>query len=145
MIVSVRASAFRPRVAAISRMKAAASCVAFCLTSSGRSPPAPDTGDAAPMFVTGAIAATCADAAMKVPADAALAPEGETYTTTGTGDSWIAPTMSRVELSRPPGVSSVTIATRAPSSSAVASARSTYRAATACMDPSISINAACGD
>ena len=59
-------------------MNAAASCVAFDSIVSGRSSPFGPTGDAAPMLVVGDIAATCAAAAMKVPADAAWAPGGDT-------------------------------------------------------------------
>jgi hypothetical protein len=39
------------------------------------------------MLVLGAIAATSAAMVMKTPALPALAPEGATYTTTGTGDA----------------------------------------------------------
>ena len=49
------------------------------------SPPALSTGWAAPMFVAGAIAAIVPAIVMKVPADAARAPDGATYVTTGSG------------------------------------------------------------
>ncbi|MPM73739.1 hypothetical protein SDC9_120721 [bioreactor metagenome] len=43
---------------------------------------------------------------MKAPAEAALAPLGETHTTTGTFDSSIAVVIPLMELTSPPGVSS---------------------------------------
>ena len=50
--------------------------------------------------------ATWAASVMKVPAEAAQAPLGDTNTITGTSALRIAPTMSLVELRSPPGVSS---------------------------------------
>ena len=70
------------------------------------------------MFVWGAIAATSAASVMNSPADAARAPFGDTYTTTGIGAAMMSLTISRIESSSPPGVSSRKI-TR----SAVASSR----------------------
>ena len=58
------------------------------------------------MLVPGAMAATCPAIVMKVPADAARAPLGDTYTTTGTLAFRIALTIMRVDSTRPPGVSS---------------------------------------
>ena len=70
-------SALRPRSAAIERTNAAASFSIFVmLVLSGF--PDTATGCAAPMFVAGAIAATCAAIVMKTPADAARAPVGAT-------------------------------------------------------------------
>ena len=66
-----------------------------------------DTGDAAPTLVPGAIAATWLAYRMNVPALAARAPEGATYVTTGTGDARMSCTIRRIDVSRPPGVSSV--------------------------------------
>ena len=43
---------------------------------------------------------------MNVPAEPALAPEGDTYVMTGTSDAKISDTISRVGSSMPPGVSS---------------------------------------
>ncbi len=43
---------------------------------------------------------------MKTPAEAALAPLGETKTTTGTSLAIMSLTMFLIEVSRPPGVSS---------------------------------------
>ena len=63
---------------------------------------------AAPMVVPGAIAATWAEKVMIAPAEAARAPDGVTYTTTGTRalrNAWL---ISRIEESSPPGVSSST-------------------------------------
>ena len=57
------------------------------------------------MFVPGAMAAMWADMVMNVPAEAARAPPGATYTATGTLAPNIAFTISRVLVTRPPGVS----------------------------------------
>ncbi len=76
------------------------------------------------MRVLGAIAATCADIVMNVPADAACPPAGDTYTITGTSDDWIRLTMSCIELTRPPGVSSLMTTARASVSSASSMPRS---------------------
>src|SRR5438046_10551460 len=67
------------------------------------------TGCAEPMFVPGAITAMSAASVMYIPAEAARAPEGETKITTGTGAPSIFLMMSRMEVSRPPGVSSAMI------------------------------------
>ena len=70
-------SALRPRSVAMVRAKAAASFSTFLIIS--LSPPPPTaTGCAAPMFVAGAITATCAAIVMKTPAEAARAPPGAT-------------------------------------------------------------------
>src|SRR5438477_9709395 len=68
-------------------------------------PPVTDTGEAAPRLVPGAIAAICDAYRMKVPALAARAPLGATNDATGTGEARIALMISRIEVSRPPGVS----------------------------------------
>ena len=73
---------------------------------SSRSSLVEETGVAAPMLVPGAMTAKLAAAVMNVPAEPARAPRGETYTATGTWASRSSPTISRVELSKPPGVSS---------------------------------------
>ena len=57
-------------------------------------------------WVLGAMAAMCAAMVMKVPAEAARAPLGETYTTTGMSALSRALTINRVEVTSPPGVSS---------------------------------------
>src|SRR5205085_5749684 len=72
-------------------------------------PPPMLTGCADPMLVPGAITATSAASVMYIPADAARAPEGETNTTTGTFAAIVRWMMSRIEVSRPPGVSMVMI------------------------------------
>ena len=77
-------SALRPRSVAIERANAAASFATFFRLSLS-APPESATGCAAPMLVAGASAATCAAMVMKTPADAARAPVGATYTTTGSG------------------------------------------------------------
>ena len=70
-------SALRPRSTAIVRAKAAASFSIFFMLSLS-TPPLSATGWAAPMFVAGAMAATCAAIVMKTPAEAARAPVGAT-------------------------------------------------------------------
>ena len=67
------------------------------------------TGWAEPMFVPGDITAMSAASVMYIPAEAARAPEGETKTTTGTGAPSIFLMMLRMDVSRPPGVSSAMI------------------------------------
>ncbi len=81
-------------------------------------PPPTFTGWAAPMLVPGAIAAISAARVMRTPADAARAPDGETYTATGTLVLRIACTIWRIAVSSPPGVSSSTTRSAAFSSSA---------------------------
>src|SRR4051794_15549797 len=74
-----------------------------------------ETGEAAPRLVPGAMAAMCAAYRMKVPALAARAPLGATKAATGTGEARIALMISRIEVSRPPGVSICRITSSAPS------------------------------
>ena len=99
-------------------MKARASCSAFSLSVLGSSWPSPATGWAAPVFVPGAMAATSPARRRKNPAEAADAPEGETYVTTGIFDCRIVEAISRVEVRRPPGVESPSTTSAAPSRSA---------------------------
>ena len=107
-------STLRSRSFAIDSMKAIVNFSAFSCDTSRRSPsssrwpPPPPalTGEAAPMLVPGAMAATWPAMVMKVPAEAAQAPRGDTNTTTGTRALRIAWMMSFVDESRPPGVSS---------------------------------------
>src|SRR3954452_6929158 len=73
-----------------------------------------ETGEAAPRLVPGAMAAMCAAYRMKLPALAARAPLGATKAATGTGEARIALMMSRIEVSRPPGVSICRITSSAP-------------------------------
>ena len=77
-------------------------------------PPMPDTGWAAPMLVPGAMAATSATTVMRNPAEAARAPEGPTNTATGTGELSMASMICRIDVSRPPGVSSLSTTRGAP-------------------------------
>ena len=85
------------------RIKATASLVTFSLIVVSI-PPCIVTGCAAPIFVPCVIAAMCAANVINTPAEAACAPGGDTYITTGTGDSIISPTIMRVDFSKPPGV-----------------------------------------
>ena len=82
------------------------------------SEPSAEMGVAAPMFVAGAIAATCAASVTKVPALAARLPAGPTHTITGTSAASSAWTMSRVASSEPPGVSSSMTTASAPCAAA---------------------------
>ena len=59
------------------------------------------------MLVPGAMAATSATTVMRNPAEAARAPEGPTNTATGTRELSIASMIWRIDVSRPPGVSSL--------------------------------------
>ena len=67
------------------------------------------------MLVLGAMTAKLAAAVMKVPAEAARAPGGDTYTAVGTLSLNRSSVIFWVELRRPPGVSSFMITTSAPS------------------------------
>jgi hypothetical protein len=82
------------------------------------SEPSAEIGVAAPMFVAGAMAATCAASVTNVPALAARLPDGPTHTSTGTSAASSAWTMSRVASSEPPGVSSSMTTASAPSDTA---------------------------
>ena len=59
-------------------MNAAASFSILRIISLSTAPPPAATGCAAPMFVAGAMAATCAASVMNAPAEAARAPVGDT-------------------------------------------------------------------
>src|SRR5215467_5624212 len=98
--------------------------------------PSPDTGCAAPMFVPGAMAATCPAMVINVPAEAARAPLGATYTTVGTLALSRALTISRVESTSPPGVSSWKITATAFVSSARRMLSVIYSTTTGLMTPS---------
>src|SRR2546428_457371 len=106
-------SAFRPRSSATVRMNAAASFSIFFIIVLSTFPPPSMTGDAAPMLVAGAIAATCAASVMKTPAEAARAPVGATKMMTGTSAPNIRWTIARMDRSSPPGVSSWMTSARA--------------------------------
>jgi hypothetical protein len=95
-------------------MNAAASFVALSCSITPEMP----TGWAAPTEVPGAIAATWHAVRMNVPADAARAPGGETKQITGTSVARIDWMMSRIEESRPPGVSIVSRIASMPSAAA---------------------------
>jgi hypothetical protein len=95
--------------------------------------PPSGTGWAAPMLVPGAMAATWAARVTKRPAEAARAPGGATYTTTGTGLPRISFTKVRVDSIKPPGVSSTISRHSACRSAAVANARRTTRTVTGVM------------
>ena len=79
---------------------------------------------AAPIVVLGAIAATWPAIAMKVPAEAAWAPDGPTYVMTGTSERSMRPTISRIASIAPPGASMRSSTARALVSSAWSIARS---------------------
>ena len=76
--VASRASALRSRRSEIARMKARVSSMTLRSRVEGRSSPEPLMGEAAPMLVVGSMTAKLAAAVMKVPAEAACAPEGVT-------------------------------------------------------------------
>ena len=126
------------------RMKARVSSSIFRASVSGRSAPPAPTAAAAPMLVPGAITAKLAAAATKVPAEAALAPAGDTYTATGTCASRSRSTISRVESTRPPGVSKRMTASETPSSRALSSPRAMWAEDSGSMAPSISMTSTVG-
>jgi hypothetical protein len=78
------------------------------------------------------------------PAEAALPPDGVTYTTTGTWAPKKAWTISRIDSSSPPGVSNSTTKTLYPSSSAVRIPSARYPAVTGVMGPSTVATSAVG-
>ena len=84
------------------------------------SSPEPEIGDAAPMFVPGAITATCAARVMNVPALAARAPDGATQTMVGSGASSRLDTIFCVASRLPPGVLSRMTTAERPSRAAAA-------------------------
>ncbi len=107
-------SALRPRSCAIERANEAVKFSIFSpITPATSSPPVP-TGWAAPIVVPGAIAAIFAASVINVPAEAAPAPDGATYTITGIGAPMILLTIRCAEVSRPPGVSSWITSAAAP-------------------------------
>src|SRR5581483_12440014 len=76
-------AAFRPWLRASERSDAAASFTTLRRRSEPMFAPVPLIGVDEPMFVPGAIASRSAAWAIHTPAEAARAPLGETYTTTG--------------------------------------------------------------
>ena len=92
------------------------------------------------MLVAGAIAATCAAMVMNTPAEAARAPVGATYTTTGTSEARMLCTIERIDRSRPPGVLSWRISACAPSARARSIAEESSRAVIGLIALSISIS-----
>ncbi len=112
---SAHATASGPRGSATALAKETVASSTFLPRSPSMSSPVPVIGVAAPMLVVGAIAATWAAMAMKVPAEAACAPGGKTNVITGTSACWMRPTMPRILPMVPPGVS-IRITTAAASS-----------------------------
>ncbi len=113
-------STSRWRASAIDRMLAIASFLTLSpIVPVSSSPPAP-TGDAAPMFVPGAMYARCDASVMNVPALAARPPLGATHTMVGSGASSSADTIRWVASRLPPGVFKVTITAAEPSADACA-------------------------
>jgi hypothetical protein len=108
--------------------------ITFC----ARSPPSRSIGVAAPIDVPGAIAATWEANVMIAPAEAARAPCGDTCTITGTRELRNDWTISRIDVSSPPGVSSSTRSAWCPSRSARSRASRTWSAITGVMMPSTS-------
>src|SRR6266511_3448732 len=89
--------ALSPLASARDRMNAAASLVTFCRSTVPLTP----TGLAAPISVAGAIPFWGQAIMMKVPAEAARAPDGPVQHRTGTFEFWIALTMVRIDESSP--------------------------------------------
>src|SRR2546422_467132 len=131
-------SALRPRSSETVRMNATASFSIFFIIVLSAPPPSA-TGEAAPMLVAGAIAATWAAIVMKTPAEAARAPVGATNTMTGNSAFIMRWTIARIARSSPPGVSSWMTSAWARSAWARSIARPTSRSVTGLITPSISI------
>ena len=93
------------------------------------------TGVAAPRCVAGAIAAICPAYRMYVPAEAARAPPGATYASTGNLLSSMRAMIKRIDSDRPPGVSMRNTIATAPSADARVTASSKYSAAAGPMGP----------
>ena len=87
-------SALRPRLMTMLRSHADAS-FSTLLRITGSICPAISTGDAAPVLVPGAMAATSAASRRKNPAEAARPPLGVTYAITGTREATIFDVISR--------------------------------------------------
>src|SRR5271169_6993449 len=83
------------------------------------------------------MAATSAESMMKDPAEAAREPVGYTYVTTGTGERRMAWMMSRMEVSRPPGVLMVMRIRLACSVLACAISRTRYSESIGSISPSM--------
>ena len=96
-------------------------------------------GCAAPIVVPGAIAARLAAIVTNIPADAALAPDGATYTITGSGAPSRSSTSLRVVLNKPPGVSNSMTNARALRACAALIDCSTKSATAGLIDASTSI------
>ena len=128
-------SALRSCALASDRMRATESFVIFAASVSGSSSPPPPTIDAAPMFVFGAMALTCAARVMNVAADPARAPSGATQAMTGTSLPRMALMIRSMLVSSPPGESMTMSAAAISSSAATRSASSTYAALTWSMTP----------
>jgi hypothetical protein len=127
----------RPRLATILRREAAASFSIFCFMTASISPVI-STGCAAPVLVPGAMAATSPASRMKKPAEAARAPLGATYVTTGMGAATIFSMDSRMASMRPPGVFRRTSSNAASSCLACWMARDRISAVTGWIIPSTS-------
>ena len=142
MIVFTASSTGRPRGTTSDRTRAAASSLTFFPIVFGSSSPPPPTGEAAPVFVPGAIAATSQAIRMMNPAEAAWEPGGWTKPTTGTSEARIAFVISRVESSRPPGVLIRRTTTGAPPATASSTTLFTNSAVTGLMSVSRSTTTA---
>ena len=92
--VEIAQATFRPRSSAIARIFAIVSLKTLSRSVSGMSVPSERIGEAAPMFVPGAMTATWLASVMNVPALAARPPAGATQTMTGTSASSRLPTIS---------------------------------------------------
>ncbi len=110
----------RPRASAMDEMFLIASFLTFSPSVPGMSDPSPDTGDAAPMLVPGAMYDRAAASVMNVPALAARPPEGAIHTIVGRSASSSADVIRWVASRLPPGVLSLTTTAGAPASAACA-------------------------
>jgi hypothetical protein len=103
---------------------------------SGTSCPWLPTGWAAPVFVSGAIAAKSPESRMKKPAEAARAPDGDTNVATGVFALTMPVVISRIDVMSPPGVEISITRSAARRSCASVIARATNPAAAGWISPS---------
>ena len=144
MTVETAQATGRPRCSAIAVTFATASLRTLSPSVPSMSPPVPDTGDAAPMFVPGAMYARFAASVMNVPALAARPPAGATHTMTGTSASRNAAVIRCVASRLPPGVLSSTTTAAAPSVTACSIPSSRYVASTPSTVPVAVSKTTCG-
>ena len=138
------AVALRPLPSARKRTCALASWISLARRSLPTSPPPMSTGVAAPVFEAGTMAARSAAWSRKKPALAARAPLGATYAMIGSGERSSACVILRIDVSRPPGVSSWSTTASSWASSAAWISSTTQSAVTGLTSASSTTTRTCG-